>query len=88
MRRPCAHTRTQIIQRTYDPLHPLPPLEQQRLQNELFEVQKKHEAWALVAPFLLSSPDPNVKFFGAHTAQVKIARDWFAVCSKMLLSLF
>lgn len=28
---------------------------------------------------LLDHPDPNVEFFGAHTAQVKIARDWYAV---------
>ncbi|PFH48182.1 hypothetical protein AMATHDRAFT_66058 [Amanita thiersii Skay4041] len=38
-------------------------------------MQKRFEAWGLVMP-LLDHPDPNVQFFGAHTAQVKIARDW------------
>ena len=28
---------------------------------------------------LLSHHDPTVQFFGAHTAQVKIARDWYVV---------
>ncbi|KAF8511488.1 ARM repeat-containing protein [Hysterangium stoloniferum] len=49
--------------------------DQRRYQWELFEVQKKYEAWGLVTP-LLDHPDPNVQFFGAHTAQVKIVRDW------------
>jgi hypothetical protein len=49
--------------------------DQKRLQGELFEVQKRPEAWGLVIPFL-QYPDPNVQFFGAHTIQVKITRDW------------
>ncbi|KAF8523853.1 ARM repeat-containing protein [Gautieria morchelliformis] len=49
--------------------------DQRRFQWELFEVQKKFEAWALVIPFL-DHPDPQVQFFGAHTAQLKIVRDW------------
>ncbi|GJJ09063.1 hypothetical protein Clacol_003285 [Clathrus columnatus] len=49
--------------------------EQRRLQWELFEVQKKNEAWGLVIP-MLNHSDVNVQFFGAHTAQVKIVRDW------------
>ena len=28
---------------------------------------------------LLGHHDPTVQFFGAHTAQVKIARDWYVV---------
>jgi importin-13 len=51
------------------------PEDQRRFQWELFEVQKRFEAWALVAPFL-DHPDPQVQFFGAHTAQLKIVRDW------------
>ncbi|KAF8591613.1 ARM repeat-containing protein [Ramaria rubella] len=51
------------------------PEEQRRCQWELFEVQKRFEAWGLVVPFL-HHPDPNVQFFGAHTAQLKIVRDW------------
>lgn len=33
---------------------------------------------------MLSHPDPNVQFFGAHTAQVKIVRDW---CGFLLIAL-
>lgn len=54
------------------------PDEQRRLQSELFELQRKWEAWGLVVPFLFEYSDPNVQFFGAHTAQVKISRDWYA----------
>ncbi len=45
------------------------------MQQEIFDIQKRPAAWGLVIPFL-EHPDPNVQFFGAHTAQVKIARDW------------
>ena len=47
----------------------------EHLQHELFEMQKRQEAWGLVIP-LLEHQDANVQFIGAHTAQVKIARDW------------
>lgn len=47
------------------------------MQVEIFEVQKKPEAWGLVVPFLENFTDANVQFFGAHTAAVKIARDWY-----------
>ena len=69
------HSCTQLIQQAYAPQTYLPPEEQKRLQQDLFDIQKRPEAWGLVVPFL-SHPDPNVQFFGAHTAQVKIARDW------------
>ena len=46
------------------------------MQQEIFDIQKRPAAWGLVIPFL-EHPDPNVQFFGAHTAQVKIARDWY-----------
>ncbi|EJD43963.1 ARM repeat-containing protein [Auricularia subglabra TFB-10046 SS5] len=63
-----------LIQQAYAPGGT--PEQQQRLQAELFEIQKRPEAWGLVVPFLEAYADPNVEFFGAHTAQVKIARDW------------
>jgi len=62
-----------LIERLYSGLSA--PEEQQILQRQLFELQKRPEAWGLVAP-LLNHDNPNVQFFGAHTAQVKIARDW------------
>lgn len=58
--------------------HRLSPDDQRRLQTELFELQRRWEAWGLVVPFLFEYTDPNVQFFGAHTAQVKISRDWYA----------
>lgn len=64
---------TQLIQQTYAPNQP--PDDQRRLQQELLDMQRRPEAWGLVIPFL-ENQDPNVQFFGAHTAQVKIARDW------------
>ncbi|KAJ7017049.1 hypothetical protein C8F04DRAFT_1406335 [Mycena alexandri] len=45
----------------------------QNLQSTLLAAQRTPAAWALVVP-LLSHPDPNVQFFGAHTAHAKIAR--------------
>ena len=66
---------TQLIQQAYTPQANLSSEDQKRLQQELFGIQKRPEAWGLVVPFL-NHPDPNVQFFGAHTAQVKIARDW------------
>ncbi|KAF5376630.1 hypothetical protein D9615_007856 [Tricholomella constricta] len=66
----------QLIQQAYaPPTISTTPEDLKRLQHELFELQKRPEAWGLVIPFL-DHPDPNVQFFGAHTAQVKIARDW------------
>ncbi|KAL1943353.1 hypothetical protein VTO73DRAFT_4428 [Trametes versicolor] len=69
---------TQLIQQSYSPQQRLSSEEQRGLQQELFEIQRRPEAWGLVLPFL-SHPDPNVQFFGAHTVQVKIARDWESV---------
>ncbi|KAH8988411.1 ARM repeat-containing protein [Lactarius akahatsu] len=68
----------QLIQQSYDPAsaHRLSPDDHRRLQSELFELQRRWEAWGLVVPFLFEYADPNVQFFGAHTAQVKISRDW------------
>ena len=66
----------QLIQQTYSPQTHLQSEEQRRLQQELYEIQRRQESWGLVLPFL-NHPDPNVQFFGAHTLQVKIARDWY-----------
>jgi hypothetical protein len=66
----------QLIQQAYSPqLNAVTTEDLKRLQHELFEMQKRPEAWGLIIP-LLEAPDPNVQFFGAHTGQVKIARDW------------
>ncbi|CAL1698588.1 unnamed protein product [Somion occarium] len=65
----------QLIQQAYNPQSQLSSEDQRRLQQQLFDIQKRAEAWGLVIPFLNHS-DYNVQFFGAHTAQVKIARDW------------
>lgn len=54
------------------------------MQQQLFEMQKRPEAWGLILP-LLSHSSPEVQFFGAHTAQVKIARDWYV---SVLLQLY
>jgi hypothetical protein len=71
---------TKLIQESYNPTssHRLLPDEHRRLQSELYELQRRWEAWGLVVPFLFDHTDPNVQFFGAHTAQVKISRDWYA----------
>jgi len=68
-------TLVKLILQAYAPAMNLTLGDQKRLQGELFEVQKRPEAWGLVIPFL-QHPDPNVQFFGAHTIQVKITRDW------------
>ncbi|KAF8995387.1 armadillo-type protein [Cyathus striatus] len=69
---------SQLIQQAYGPpAGSTSPDTLRSLQTELFEIQKKPEAWGLVIP-LLNHEDQSVQFFGAHTAQVKIARDWDA----------
>ncbi|KAF8637543.1 hypothetical protein AX17_002750 [Amanita inopinata Kibby_2008] len=65
----------QLIQQVYAPQASITPEDLKRFQHEMFEMQKHPEAWGLVIP-MLDHQDPNVQFFGAHTAQVKIARDW------------
>ncbi|VDB95428.1 unnamed protein product [Peniophora sp. CBMAI 1063] len=67
----------QLIYRSYNPsaAASLSPEELRRLQQDLFELQKRPEAWGLVVPFL-ENGEESVQFFGAHTVQVKIARDW------------
>ncbi|KIJ61703.1 hypothetical protein HYDPIDRAFT_115503 [Hydnomerulius pinastri MD-312] len=65
----------QLIQQAYSPASAGSSETQRRLQQELFDIQKRFEAWGLVIPFL-NHEDFNVQFFGAHTVQVKVARDW------------
>ncbi|OAQ30587.1 ARM repeat-containing protein [Linnemannia elongata AG-77] len=48
---------------------------QKSAQEYLHNLQKEGFAWEL-APHLLSSQSENSQFFGAHTYQVKISRDW------------
>ncbi|KAL7414593.1 armadillo-type protein [Mrakia frigida] len=64
-----------IIQHLYSPTSNAQPHEQQELQRQLVEAQKSDASWGLIGP-LLGHPDRNVRFFGAHTASVKITRDW------------
>ncbi|KIY50663.1 ARM repeat-containing protein [Fistulina hepatica ATCC 64428] len=45
------------------------------MEREILVMQQPVEAWGLVIP-LLNHESPAVQFFGAHTAQVKITRDW------------
>jgi hypothetical protein len=66
-------TLLQLIQQAYSSAHA--QVDQRRIQQELVEIQRRPEAWGLIVPFI-EHPDPNVQFFGAHTAQVKIMRDW------------
>ncbi|CAG8589354.1 4704_t:CDS:10 [Funneliformis caledonium] len=44
-------------------------------QEYLQNLQKQHYAWELASQ-LLASESVNSQFFGAHTFQVKISRDW------------
>lgn len=76
----------ELIQQAYAPHNHLASGDQRRLQQELFDIQKRPEAWGLVLPFL-NHDDPNVQFFGAHTAQVKIARDWASFPQEHVLPL-
>jgi hypothetical protein len=69
-------TLSQLIQQAYSTTQA--HVDQRHIQQELVEIQKRPEAWGLIVPFL-DHPDPNVQFFGAHTAQVKIMRDWLVL---------
>lgn len=51
------------------------PAQTQALQASLQQIQSSLEAWGLISG-LAGHPDPNVRFFSAHTAQVKVSRDW------------
>ncbi|KAK7206326.1 armadillo-type protein [Myxozyma melibiosi] len=49
-----------------------------QLQRELQSLQRSPAAWDL-ANLMLSSPDQNVRFFGALTYTVKINNDWHSI---------
>ncbi|KIY73852.1 ARM repeat-containing protein [Cylindrobasidium torrendii FP15055 ss-10] len=66
---------TQTIIQISDPSPGLSAEALKILQNEILEIQRRPEAWGLVIP-LLNHENPQVQFFGAHTIQVKIVRDW------------
>ncbi|KAF7312093.1 hypothetical protein MIND_00221600 [Mycena indigotica] len=61
-----------LIQAAYDP-NATDTAAIESLQNSLMQMQRTRPAWGLIVP-LLSHQDPNVQFFGAHTAHVKISR--------------
>ncbi|KAL9558404.1 hypothetical protein MBANPS3_000904 [Mucor bainieri] len=46
-----------------------------QIQEQLQTLQKQHYAWE-IASQLLASQSNQCQFFGAHTFQVKITRDW------------
>ncbi|KAG0297014.1 hypothetical protein BGZ96_007898 [Linnemannia gamsii] len=56
---------------------------QKSAQEYLHNLQKEGFAWEL-APHLLSSQSENSQFFGAHTYQVKISRDWKTIPEERL----
>ncbi|KAG0228175.1 hypothetical protein BGW42_002332 [Actinomortierella wolfii] len=62
----------QVIQQFYSSQD---PVYQKSAQEYLHSLQKEAFAWEL-ANQLLSSQTENSQFFGAHTYQVKISRDW------------
>lgn len=76
---PCVHPSTytdgQTILHLFDPATSAQPALAKQLQQQLQDLQSRPEAWGLVAG-LSRHDDANVRFFGAHTAQVKISRDW------------
>ncbi|KAJ6522588.1 hypothetical protein B0H19DRAFT_655372 [Mycena capillaripes] len=62
-----------LIQAAYAPV-PANAAEIQSLQSALLTMQRTPAAWGLILPLLAHPTDPNVQFFGAHTAHAKIAR--------------
>ncbi|WVQ82597.1 hypothetical protein IAT38_004727 [Cryptococcus sp. DSM 104549] len=65
----------QTILLLFEPSTSSNPGQAKYLQSELQKIQATQEAWGLIAG-LAGHEDANVRFFGAHTAQVKISRDW------------
>ncbi|ORY23548.1 armadillo-type protein [Naematelia encephala] len=70
------------ILQLFDPSTSSDPDLAKRLQADLLAVQGRQEAWGLIGG-LASHSDPNVRFFAAHTAQVKISRDWESLPREM-----
>ncbi|KAK7053926.1 armadillo-type protein [Favolaschia claudopus] len=67
-----------LIQSAYDPAASADPATVQNVQSSLLSLQRTPFAWGLIVP-LLAHPDPNVQFFGAHTAHAKISRGELSV---------
>nr|ODO01293.1 hypothetical protein L204_02021 [Cryptococcus depauperatus CBS 7855] len=76
----------QTILQLFSPATSSNPIQAKYLQSELQKIQGTQEAWGLIAG-LAGHEDPNVRFFGAHTAQVKISRDWGTLPSELHLPL-
>nr|XP_031862141.1 uncharacterized protein CI109_002554 [Kwoniella shandongensis]KAA5529213.1 hypothetical protein CI109_002554 [Kwoniella shandongensis] len=76
----------QTILHLFDPSTSSNPGLAKHLQQELQQIQGRTEAWGLIAG-LAGHDDPNVRFFGAHTAQVKISRDWESLPEELRPSL-
>lgn len=65
----------ETVRHLYDPSTSGNPSLTKHWQHELQQIQTSPEAWGLING-LATHDDPNVRFFSAHTAQVKISRDW------------
>ncbi|ORX41250.1 armadillo-type protein [Kockovaella imperatae] len=65
----------EIIQRLYSAQTSGQPSLADELQRALQGIQSSPQAWGLISG-LSTHEDPNLRFFSAHTAQVKISRDW------------
>ncbi|KAK9367830.1 armadillo-type protein [Lipomyces kononenkoae] len=70
----------QKVQELYQPGN---PQKIYQTQQELQVLQKSPEGWNL-ANILLSSADPNVRFFGALTYTVKLNSDWQSLSPESL----
>ncbi|CAK9779796.1 ARM repeat-containing protein [Cutaneotrichosporon oleaginosum] len=66
----------------FDPSTSAQPSLAKSLQQQLQDVQSRTEAWGLISG-LAKHEDANVRFFSAHTAQVKISRDWDSLPTEM-----
>lgn len=64
-----------LIQSLHSPLNVGNPSATHALQHQLQDVISSDIAWSLLSGLGRSS-DPIVKFYGAQSAQTKIARDW------------
>ncbi|BEJ13429.1 hypothetical protein CspHIS471_0306030 [Cutaneotrichosporon sp. HIS471] len=66
----------------FDPATSAQPALAKSLQQQLQDLQARPEAWGLISG-LAKHDDANVRFFSAHTAQVKISRDWDTLPAEM-----
>ncbi|KAL7420320.1 hypothetical protein Q5752_005289 [Cryptotrichosporon argae] len=80
------HQVAQTILHLFDPSTAGNPALAKQLQHDLQAIQAQPEAWGLIAG-LAGHEDANVRFFSAHTAQVKIARDWESLPTELQPSL-